>query len=826
MREIVKRVLNDVNKFCDYNSFNRRPTWFWIAQQLIITLKKYPSGVTSAILITELESNWRSFVNRGMNTGRMNQILKTRKMSLFDIVTGELKKIDNFRFSLLSEEGSINLIIHRQFMDWFNFISHYQFDLFITTRKCRLTHCRLSRHPELLLLPTSLLVFILSISNPFDGHFVFSTLKFLHESNCTCRTTLPIDTGVTGVFAEVIDIGSISAYRGPSNAKQYVLVRLKIYSDLFRVEDYDEPPLTTFLVLYDEQVDLVNLLNIGEMLWIFRPCYTLNSDEFEIFGHRRFVSAPMAYICQHNTDEMIINLGHENMDSNHGYNDIQTSIPNMLPYHIIYGSVTSISIIEGLTHRSHHSSNTTSSTRNGEPIVYIRNSYLSQYCDSSSFLNAVMPETVIDSSVLLSHFEGMSITEDGYLDMSRVSVPVDPLLLMPRMVAVTVMARLLAVVPLVFAMNSSSVLSEANTKMTAPDTTSPVSPAVLLALRSVRVHALDAFGSLSIDKNRTSNLDDPGPLLVAIVSSDVWERFKSEQGGGALPGQLLLLSDVTVGDMGITTEISAVLEALFLTEKSYIACRVGQAVLNISKPAYLSIPNTRTDKVSSRLIEVELPNHFYSLQTDSTKRLGYHNDKAVPAILAFNQLVSLVTSTNLRCRVCLRSASVMRSGLEGCVVVYASIVEYQICSANISISDDITSIPSVTAERDEYSDLARKKSRSEDSSRIEVQGMAESVEKTLTMSPVVCHVRLRDGDFTTTAIIHSNTINTSTDLRLTMPYKLVTDKIFALILSKVGDLPDITSSSISREFNDLNRNKRIAPIEFRVDVITDINYIE
>lgn len=96
MDRVFDYVLKDLKKFSPDGQVDS-PMERWTTAQSVRLLQQYPAGISKSVLLTELEYRWRTYLKRGEHVGKLKQAVSTKQLSLSDILTGELGKIDEHR---------------------------------------------------------------------------------------------------------------------------------------------------------------------------------------------------------------------------------------------------------------------------------------------------------------------------------------------------------------------------------------------------------------------------------------------------------------------------------------------------------------------------------------------------------------------------------------------------------------------------------------------------------------------------------------------------------------------------------------------------------
>lgn len=181
--QLFRDVWNELTVFCTQkDSYSKSdqpnvPSFQWCSLSTIKILQAYPTGLSKPVLLTELESKWRSYIRSGEHSGRLKQVINNGQLSLDEIIIGKLKKIDDFRCLLTDETDgtSIEMIMHRQYADLTAFI-RFSLNIEISDdRKCSFIACRLLPSSPILL-PTPLGHFVLDVMTEKDYHIYLKLL--------------------------------------------------------------------------------------------------------------------------------------------------------------------------------------------------------------------------------------------------------------------------------------------------------------------------------------------------------------------------------------------------------------------------------------------------------------------------------------------------------------------------------------------------------------------------------------------------------------------------------------------------------------------------
>jgi hypothetical protein len=164
---ISQFVLLAWRELCSY--FSRKhdiqPTFEWTVFTIFALLRQYPAGISRCVLLTELESQWRSCLKEGKHGSKLKQVLSKMQISTSDIISGDVKMIDNDNFlcSISSEGATAIMIMHGQAHDFLHFLQSYNIDAY-DCEQCLFIGCSLlKRKPPILLVSWYVQVLLFSI---------------------------------------------------------------------------------------------------------------------------------------------------------------------------------------------------------------------------------------------------------------------------------------------------------------------------------------------------------------------------------------------------------------------------------------------------------------------------------------------------------------------------------------------------------------------------------------------------------------------------------------------------------------------------------------
>lgn len=270
------------------------PPWSWVCSHVLTTCKAYSSGVTSAILLSELFQAWqeqsraKSSKGKLMNTITSNRRQKQNRGRLQNTVTidsiyekkflpldGVLEAVIVDIFILpgtscymLSlgdpwSSSTIDLYLHRKFYD----LVEPEHGILRKNREIRLTGCRLrsstgSGQPRLL--PTEYLVILLDEEQDDDSMLLGA--QFCSDS----FSSISLDAVEAGngycFYARVEKVGRVEVQGKSGHLKRRQILMADSYSS------------NSEFVLWDEQILLSNLFSQGSWIALDKPFIARDYD--------------------------------------------------------------------------------------------------------------------------------------------------------------------------------------------------------------------------------------------------------------------------------------------------------------------------------------------------------------------------------------------------------------------------------------------------------------------------------------------------------------------------------------------------------------------
>jgi hypothetical protein len=196
--QLFHDIWNELTVYCNQkDSYSKDdkpivPSFQWSLLSTIRILQAYPTGVSKPVLLTELESKWRSYIRSGEHSGRLKQVMNSGQLSLDEIIIGKLKKIDDFRCQLIDEtDGTFTeMIMHRQYADFTAFIKCNLSIEILDNRKCSFIACRLLPSSTILL-PTPLGHLVIDVMTEKDSQIYHLLSHMSRECSSFFRPLFP-----------------------------------------------------------------------------------------------------------------------------------------------------------------------------------------------------------------------------------------------------------------------------------------------------------------------------------------------------------------------------------------------------------------------------------------------------------------------------------------------------------------------------------------------------------------------------------------------------------------------------------------------------------
>ena len=235
------------------------PHWNWLCVKLLSILAKYPSGVSRAIILAEIQQSWSQFhQSRGSQQQReltVSGICQSRQVgrqSVLEAVVDNVQTVEgtHTKIAVLRDDG------YNQTLDMYLHQKLYEQPL--AQRKLKFTGCRLlqgTRNERICLLPTENVAIIADSDHEFPPNLC--NLQELDEQ----VGGLGQPSYGPSVRLEVADLGqeeTVHLANGETAVKRNVTV-------------WDSDCVHASLVLWDDHVTMANLFKAGDTLAFLQP---------------------------------------------------------------------------------------------------------------------------------------------------------------------------------------------------------------------------------------------------------------------------------------------------------------------------------------------------------------------------------------------------------------------------------------------------------------------------------------------------------------------------------------------------------------------------
>ncbi|KAL8481356.1 hypothetical protein ACS0TY_027753 [Phlomoides rotata] len=269
----------------------RSPSWSWIANSILRTCISYSSGVTPAILLSELSLAWNEQNRSGApkkqsdfiaklkkkhkraklpNTITIDSIYEKKFLSLSSVIEAVIldafilpgTNIYMLTLGDIWSSNTIDLYLHRRFYN----IADPKNGILKKGREVLLTGCylRVSAGSSgcARLLPTE--YFVVLLDEDEDDDPVLIRVQFCSDS----FSSISLDAVNVGAsyYARIEDIGPLEVHGANGNLKRKQITLV------------DNDGVTLNFSLWGEQVSLANLFSVGSMLALDRPFISSGTD--------------------------------------------------------------------------------------------------------------------------------------------------------------------------------------------------------------------------------------------------------------------------------------------------------------------------------------------------------------------------------------------------------------------------------------------------------------------------------------------------------------------------------------------------------------------
>ncbi|ELR13957.1 uncharacterized protein ACA1_365050 [Acanthamoeba castellanii str. Neff] len=265
------------------NALDRVP-WNWVCLNLVSLLERYPSGVTMAIVLSDLQNlwdetsiEWRYGISRRLES--IDKIKATKKVGLTAILEAsiaEAKQTPGTQTSAgRAQQEKIEWYLHQKF---YPLVAK---GLFTERRTLRLTGCQLVVR-DLRLLPTEFAVLVLT-----DSDRAYIRTKFVDSLRTITldrdpRATEPIDLQREyHIFVKVHSISSQKAQEFMHRTETRVAIKDSSHGSPFTTSSSSTTSNLSMtatdatFTLWDDQTKLATLFKEGDYLAISNPKFPL-----------------------------------------------------------------------------------------------------------------------------------------------------------------------------------------------------------------------------------------------------------------------------------------------------------------------------------------------------------------------------------------------------------------------------------------------------------------------------------------------------------------------------------------------------------------------
>ncbi|KAL6292985.1 hypothetical protein ACE6H2_001127 [Prunus campanulata] len=265
------------------------PSWNWIASRILKTCSAYSSGVTAAILLSDISQAWseqhrdrppkkmpecvkqsrKKYKRRKLpNTVTIDSIYEKNFLSLNSVLEAiivEAFVLPGTNISMLSlgdywSSNTIDIYLHQRYCDLTrNGLLKKGREIFLTG--CYLRPATKGGSAYMRLLPTEYLTILLDEAE--DGDLMLIGTKFCSDPFCSISLAAAYKDVCYSLYARIEIIGPLEVH-GTLQSKQITLV--------------DNDGVKLQFLLWGDQVVLANLLSVGSMLALDRPYIASSVD--------------------------------------------------------------------------------------------------------------------------------------------------------------------------------------------------------------------------------------------------------------------------------------------------------------------------------------------------------------------------------------------------------------------------------------------------------------------------------------------------------------------------------------------------------------------
>ena len=278
------------------------PPWNWLFIKLASLLSRYPSGITKAIILAEIQQSWNQHSQfHGRLDGQkarkisVDSVFESRHIGYESILEAAVDSIETVpgthtKIAILRDphdhkrKNSLGMYLHQKL---YQLQATSVKNLTLRFTSCRLIQgkSRFSAGPKVHLLPSENAV-ILCREDELARFGKFSSLEGIYELNRVSQYG-------HNIKVEVADLGfeeAVHFANGQTSIKRFVKV-------------VDSDGVHANLFLWDEQLTLANLFKEGDTLAIQQPLVVPNQEEMFIL---EYGPATVIFCMSHDPEQEIV----------------------------------------------------------------------------------------------------------------------------------------------------------------------------------------------------------------------------------------------------------------------------------------------------------------------------------------------------------------------------------------------------------------------------------------------------------------------------------------------------------------------------------------
>ncbi|KAL7690568.1 putative Cell division control protein 24, OB domain 2 [Plasmopara halstedii] len=285
-----------------------RISFYWVLSKLLRLIEEYPDGLTEAIIVTELT---KLFERKVVGDTQQPAGTFTKKRKIRDeedmgnlLTDGEQKALQaqvisygDHRVTLALDYATdviAHMYLHQRFRSCINFLNRelkyeptrktYPFQ---DARKVTFTHGKVLERKDVemargeydgnqvkfTLLPTPYLIVQLNEKNPLDRRLLADSMSLNQVDQLICKAHDCLGIQQLMLKVKILDIGAVRPCQTPLYVHRQVILFGEVDQLSIGVRSNMDSKTQGLhlMVLWDDQVDLSRLFNIGDTLAIFHP---------------------------------------------------------------------------------------------------------------------------------------------------------------------------------------------------------------------------------------------------------------------------------------------------------------------------------------------------------------------------------------------------------------------------------------------------------------------------------------------------------------------------------------------------------------------------